>query len=1035
MFSRNTLALFAFFACVIPTSFAVAQPARPGVITGRVFNVATGEYIRNAEIRLEGTETIVYSEDGGFYRLQDVPAGPATLTASYASVRAATGAVNVPAGGEVSLDFELKPLLYTAVSRAPSDTGDDIVMLDKFDVSGTREGQAKAIMEQRAAINAKTVIATDNFGQLTMGDVGEFMKYMPGVTLHYEVDAHDVRIGGLDPKYTTFSQDGAGIATSTGGRNASMMQMSITGIEAIEFNQTLTASMDAGTGAGIINLKSKNTFDRKNPFYQIQVGMNGAGTAIEMRRSYYPDDKKHLKTFPGGQIGYARSFFNRRLGVDLNLSYNETYSRQNISQVEYTYPSPNSVAGGADPDLPAVSGISNMPGQQHTTRFAGNLSLDWKISNRLVFSLRSSYSYYTSEYNNPYTWLRTNPLALTADSTLEKVTARPTTIITNNDDGTTTTTTYNPSLGTEYSYGFQERPNWLVTPKLVYKNGPLEIALTGGYSDSRTIFKSGEEGFFTNTYSRITRLGWTAERSSTDTPAWNIAQLRDENGALIGADWSVPENWGARDGQTSNARNNPYKNKSTRYSGSLDVSYKKLLFGLPFLLKTGAAWRTNEFSAASRGDRYTYIGEDGRQTHATVPWTKNYIFKMDLDGKEGNVNSLGWRVDNSYALWDIFQANPGWFTPDIVGNHTRAITGKRHLEEDVKAAYFEANTKVGRLRLNAGLRYERTETDVDALLARSTEEVKAAGYDPATVEGVDYRYYNGQRFARATNYDNFFLSGGAKFDITRNLQAQLSASQSIQRPDYNNLAGVMTYNDDDGTRWIPNPNLKPERLTKYFVSLQQRIRPGGMLGLSAYRMDIADRQIARVQINREEAEALTGVSMAGDPDDIIYRSTRNASGTRTIYGLTIDYNQQLTFLPGVLKGLGVFGSYTRTWQISPETDDERVGYLPNSANGGLRYRYGRLNLQLRATWQDDRLQSITRPATADSTYVTGYYYYKGRMMVDFSGDFKLNKNLWFIFSLRNITNTPAEWYSNTPDLMQRYFVHGVFWNCGLKARF
>ncbi|MDR0901587.1 MAG: TonB-dependent receptor, partial [Opitutaceae bacterium] len=239
-------------ALLLPPAAALAQ--QTGVITGRVFNTATGEYIRSAEIRLGDTNTIVYSEDGGYYRMQDVPAGPATLTASYASLHPFTAAVTVPAGGAVTLDFELQALLYGGGAPSAVAAGENVVMLDKFTVSETREGQAKAIMEQRAAINAKSIIASDNFGELTMGDVGEFMKYMPGVAIHYEVDAHDVRIGGLDPKYTNFSQDGVGIAPSTGGRNVSLLQMSITGIEAIEFNQTLTASMDAGSAAGIINL-------------------------------------------------------------------------------------------------------------------------------------------------------------------------------------------------------------------------------------------------------------------------------------------------------------------------------------------------------------------------------------------------------------------------------------------------------------------------------------------------------------------------------------------------------------------------------------------------------------------------------------------------------------------------------------------------------------------------------------------------------------------------------------------------------------
>jgi hypothetical protein len=72
---------------------------------------------------------------------------------------------------------------------------------------------------------------------------------MPGISLDYtEVDATAVRIGGLDPKYSTFTTDGARMATATSnnnnGRQNSFEQMSITGVDSIELNNTLQANYD-----------------------------------------------------------------------------------------------------------------------------------------------------------------------------------------------------------------------------------------------------------------------------------------------------------------------------------------------------------------------------------------------------------------------------------------------------------------------------------------------------------------------------------------------------------------------------------------------------------------------------------------------------------------------------------------------------------------------------------------------------------------------------------------------------------------------
>src|SRR5690606_36775861 len=142
-------------------------------------------------------------------------------------------------GQVASLDIALEAPSYTG-TRAGGATE-----LDALRVVGSFTGQGIAIMERRAAMIAKNVVPPDTYGALIMGDVGEFMKSMPGISLDYtEVDATAVRIGGLDPQYSTFTLDGGRMATATSnnnsGRQISFEQMSVTGIESIEPNYTLT---------------------------------------------------------------------------------------------------------------------------------------------------------------------------------------------------------------------------------------------------------------------------------------------------------------------------------------------------------------------------------------------------------------------------------------------------------------------------------------------------------------------------------------------------------------------------------------------------------------------------------------------------------------------------------------------------------------------------------------------------------------------------------------------------------------------------
>ena len=147
------------------TSLA-AQPASGGIIVGRIFNPATGQYVRNAEVRVEGTGLVATSADAGAYTVGPVPAGPATLTVTSTGYRTATAMVTVASGATVTRDFDLVSTLE------PNRDSGAIVKLSSFVVSSVREGAAKAIMEQRNSMNVTNTISSDSFGDNPDGNLG-----------------------------------------------------------------------------------------------------------------------------------------------------------------------------------------------------------------------------------------------------------------------------------------------------------------------------------------------------------------------------------------------------------------------------------------------------------------------------------------------------------------------------------------------------------------------------------------------------------------------------------------------------------------------------------------------------------------------------------------------------------------------------------------------------------------------------------------------------------------------------------------------
>jgi hypothetical protein len=81
-----------------------------GTLTGRVFNPGTQEYVRDAEVSVEGTNLRVATESGGFFTLNNVPVGQQTVTVKYSGYATASETVNVTTGENPTRTIEIVPV-------------------------------------------------------------------------------------------------------------------------------------------------------------------------------------------------------------------------------------------------------------------------------------------------------------------------------------------------------------------------------------------------------------------------------------------------------------------------------------------------------------------------------------------------------------------------------------------------------------------------------------------------------------------------------------------------------------------------------------------------------------------------------------------------------------------------------------------------------------------------------------------------------------------------------------------------------------
>src|SRR5262249_11446223 len=97
---------FAVFTLLaVPGVFA--QSTATGMVEGRVSNSRTGDYIEHARVTVEGTTLETFTDNGGQFRLVNVPAGDARLRVFFTGQEVQTASVHVAAGIVARHDFDL----------------------------------------------------------------------------------------------------------------------------------------------------------------------------------------------------------------------------------------------------------------------------------------------------------------------------------------------------------------------------------------------------------------------------------------------------------------------------------------------------------------------------------------------------------------------------------------------------------------------------------------------------------------------------------------------------------------------------------------------------------------------------------------------------------------------------------------------------------------------------------------------------------------------------------------------------------------
>jgi len=391
-----------------------AQSTVSGTIEGRVLNTRNGEFLENARITIEGTALVVLTDSTGQYRFLNVPVGVAKVRAFFTGLEVLTETVVVTGGSVVQRDFNLGDAGKTPAAGKDSGT----VKLAQFVVGASKEmdGAAIAINEQRFASNMINVVSADEFGHVAEGNVGEFLKFVPGLAMDTGAGvARSISIGGASPDNVPVTIGGFSVASATSGnagRRVELEQISINNISRIEIYHSPTPESPGSALAGGVNMVPRGAFERSKPLFNWSAFLMFRDAEKQLHKTPGPARDKTHKIKPGFDFSYVVPV-NQRFGFTLSGARSSQHTLQDYFSNTWrgagnATNAPVVVDGvsvpGAlpdtTPDKPYLSNFRLEDGSAAGTRSSLGSTMDFKLTRNDMISLSFQYAQSYAAPNN-----------------------------------------------------------------------------------------------------------------------------------------------------------------------------------------------------------------------------------------------------------------------------------------------------------------------------------------------------------------------------------------------------------------------------------------------------------------------------------------------------------------------------------------------------------------------------------------------------------------------------------------------------------
>ncbi len=1007
---RSPIGLFLLLGA-LTVSAVQAQSTSTGSISGSVSSASTRNALQGATVSIPSLNLVELTDNAGRFVMKGIPMGVVDVVVSYSGFTDSRQKVTVAAGTPAQADVELK--------------SSDVVMMQAFTVESIKEGQALAFTEQRNAFNVKNVTAFDEWGILPTQNVGELASRLPGITFTTDEDQliNNISIGGQPASYTRLNVDGMSTTGVGGdGRTATLHSFSASMYEQIEIISGQTSDKRADSLGGQVNLKTRSPLSMSE---RRRVTYTASGR-------YFPSWSKRNAAVaerplrPDFTVAYTEVFDvaggRRNLGVVFSASYQEVLNPHNWDTNLYE----NTVNPVAQlRDYTRTSGLND----RFLTAF--NARVDYRVSQSTIVSLRFLYNggsepffHYTAV--NP--WVSTNltvndPItnptgAIKAGYTANRIEILPVNNTALQSGGVAVGAAQMRLNPQRYSFT-SKNP----TGTLAFDHNWGRLKVDHAYRWSNTHWDSGAGRQRENgTVGLRTRdaVGFILDNSDqqgkvfTQTSGASVYNIASYTPFVITAanttTQPVPVTsavFNKRDTVTD----------TNEVSATINASYL-LPTQLPITLKTGLDTVNRRVN-----NRPVYPRRWYQNVGTVLPGDA----LMPLTEFERLNGGQRLPVVEPAAISTTLGNTALWYE-DVNFTATQQYTNRRIMEEGVDAAYLQGQTKLGQLTVVGGVRGEWVSTDTFTYFrARST--TIAAEPDHFKRAALDFA-----KLSRDGGYHKFFPSLHLGYDITKNLKARASWSNTYGRPALANLVSAPSGNDTARTVTMGNPALKPQIGDAIDLKLEYYFSNSGKFEVHGYRKNIKEYIGAAGRSGQLVAEgADNGFDGLYGGYEIIQASNL---GNAKLNGLQFDIRERLSFLPGFLKGLTARANYTyleTSGKFAGTVDlknGQVAGFIPRAYNAGLTYAYKKFSasFDMNYTGKYPVAYSLTSPGN-------GNIYRDAWKTMNVGFSYRVRPDATFFLNVSNIAQEGARQYTYLESRVRSQWVVPRALKFGIDGRF